>query len=206
MSRHPTLAAAAVLGLAVPGPASPAWAASDLSDRPFVVPQRDVDVIYAVPVPVQAGEGQVPSGAVTQRMRFSIDPLRQRVDPPGPGTYMITDYPAGRLIVVQPDRHLATSLPAPGGPIAPQGVRATGDYRRLGPQAIAGARCTDWATGDQSGNASIVCLTDDGVLLRAMQGGQVLLQAVQVAYGRQPADVFSVPAGYRLLQASQVAR
>lgn len=205
MSGRPLLAAA-VLGLAWPGPAASASAGPDLPDHPFVVPQRDVDVVYVVPVPVPAGSGQGAPGAVTQRMRFSTDPLRQRVDPPGRGTYMITDYAAGRLVVVQPDRRLATSLPAPGGPIAPQGVRATGDYRRLQLQAIAGARCTDWATGDQSGNASVVCLTDDGVLLRAMQGGQVLLQAVQVTYGPQPADVFAVPAGYRLLQASQAAR
>ena len=191
--------AGALLLLAGPARAQPA-------DRPFVVPQRDVDVTYAVPVPPQDGRTRTVAVAVSQRMRFSIDPLRQRVDPPGTGTYMITDYAARRLIVVQPDRHLATSLPAPGGPIAPHGVRATGDYRRLGPQTIAGTACTEWATGDQSGNPSIVCLTDDGVMLRAVQGGQVLLQAVQLSYAPQPAAVFAPPDGYRLQQAPPAAR
>jgi hypothetical protein len=176
-----------------------AWGQPVPADHPFVVPQRDVDVLYAVPVqgPLPAGQPQG-QAAVAQRMRFAVSPTRQRVDPPGPGTYMITDYAAGRMIVVQPAQHLATSLPAPGSPIAPHGVRATGDYKRLGVQAIAGAACTDWQTTDQSGNTSIVCLTEDGVLLRAMQAGRIMLQAVQLAYAPQAAAVFAVPDGYTL--------
>lgn len=191
----PRILVAATTILAATGPA---WGQPGPADHPFVVPQRDVDVLYAVPVqgPSQAGQGQA---AVAQRMRFSVTPTtRQRVDPPGPGTYMITDYAAGRMIVVQPAQHLATSLPAPGSPIAPHGVRATGDYKRLGVQAIAGAACTDWQTTDQSGNISIVCLTEDGVLLRAMQAGRIMLQAVQLAYVPQAAAVFAVPDGYTL--------
>lgn len=171
-------------------------------DHPFVVPQHDVDVLYAVPLPVPAGQGSTQAGqpvkAIEQRMRFAAGLQRQRVDPPGPGTYMITDYRSGRLIMVQPAQHIATSIPAPGGPIAAPGTRVTGDYSRLGAQTIAGVSCTDWRTRDDSGNQSVVCLTEDGVMLRAMQADHVLVQAVRVAFDRQEPSLFDVPAGYTL--------
>ena len=171
-------------------------------DHPFVVPQHDVDVLYAVPLPVPAGQaisqvGQ-PVKVIEQRMRFAAGLQRQRVDPPGPGTYMITDYRSGRLIMVQPRQRIATSIPAPGGSIASPGTRATGDYTRLAAQTIAGVSCTDWRTRDDSGNQSVVCLTEDGVLLRAMQADHVLVQAVQVGFDRQEPSLFDVPAGYSL--------
>lgn len=171
-------------------------------DHPFVVPQHDVDVLYAVPLPVPAGQAGSQAGqpvkAIEQRMRFAAGLQRQRVDPPGPGTYMITDYRAGQLIMVQPGQRIATSIPAPGGPIATPGTRATGDYTRLGPQTIAGVGCTDWRTRDDSGNQSVVCMTEDGVLLRAMQADHVLVQAVRVTFDRQDPTLFDVPAGFSL--------
>ncbi len=184
----PLLMFAAILAFA--GPA----AAAQQPDRPFVVPQRDVDVLYAIPA-----AGLAPgSAAVGQRVRFAADPARQRVDPPGSGTYMITDYAARRLTVVQPDQRLATVLPAPGTPLAPHGMRADGAYRRLDGRVVAGTPCTDWSTRDQAGTESVVCLTDDGVMLRASQAGRLLLQAVRVGYAPQPAAVFAVPDGYRV--------
>lgn len=184
-----------LLGLAAAGHAqSP--------DHPFVVPQHDVDVLYAVPLPVPAGQGSSQAGqpvkVIEQRMRFAAGLQRQRVDPPGPSTYMITEYRTGQLIMVQPAQRIATSIPAPGGPIASPGRRATGDYTRLAAQTIAGVNCTDWRTRDESGNQSVVCLTEDGVMLRAMQADHVLVQAVRVTFDRQDPSLFEVPAGFSL--------
>ncbi|WP_419730171.1 hypothetical protein [Lichenicola sp.] len=193
---------------ALPGQAP---ASDDPADHPFVVPQHDVDVLYAVPVPASvmppsgSGPEQI-AGFVRQRMRFSVALQRQRVDPPGPGTYMITDYASRHLIMVQPQQRLATTVPAPGGPIAAPGARATGQYRRLGAQTVAGLACTDWSTRDDSGNESVVCLTPDGVLLRANQGGHLLVQAVSAAFLPQDQAVFEVPDGYRLQQPPNAAR
>ena len=189
--RGPVVAtiALAVFGIGRAADAQPA-------DRPFVVPQRDVDVLYAIPAPAgQPRAGHV--AAVGQRVRFAADPARQRVDPPGSGTYMITDYAARRLTVVQPEQHLVTVLPAPGASLAPHGVRADGAYRRLDSRTVAGTPCTDWSTRDQSGVESVVCLTDDGVMLQASQSGRLLLQAIHVVYAPQPANIFAVPDGFR---------
>ncbi len=180
--------------------------AAQSPDRPFVVPQRDVDVVYAIPAAGSLAAGSAPGSApgaggtmaVGQRVRFAADPARQRVDPPGSGTYMVTDYAARRLTVVEPAQRTATVLPAPGPPLAPHGVRADGRYRRLGGQVVAGTPCTDWSTPDQAGVESVVCLTDDGVMLQASQSGRLLLQAIRVTYAPQPAAVFAVPDGYRV--------
>ncbi len=171
-----------------------AQGAAPVPDRPLVVPQHDVDVSYAVTAPAESG----PTTPLVQRMRFSVAGERQRVDPPGNGTYMITEYGTGRMIVVQPAQRLATILPAPGGPIALHGPPSTGDYRRLGPELVAGTSCTDWATRDVAGRDSVVCLTADGVLLRAMQAGRVLVQAIRVEEVTQPADIFAIPDGDRV--------
>ncbi len=159
-----------------------------------MVPQHDVDVSYAVAAPDAGGTPVL----LVQRMRFSVAGERQRVDPPGSGTYMITEYGTGRMIVVQPAQHLATILPTSGGPIALHGPPSTGDYRRLGPELVANTPCTDWATRDVAGRDSIVCLTTDGVLLRATQAGQVLVQATRVEEALQPAEVFAIPDGDRI--------
>ncbi len=183
----------ALLLLAAPAAAS-AQGADPAMVRPLVVPQHDVDVSYAMSAPAASG-ASVP---LVQRMRFSVAGEQQRIDPPGNGTYMVTDYGNGRMIVVQPDRHLATILPAPGGPIALHGPPATGDYRRLGTGSVAGVPCTDWATRDVAGHDSVVCFTTDGVLLRATQAGHVLVHATRVEETPQPADVFAIPPAFRI--------
>ncbi|MBE7209502.1 MAG: hypothetical protein INR65_00645 [Gluconacetobacter diazotrophicus] len=160
------------------------------ADRPFVVPQRDVDVVYAVPTPDNGP-------ALSQRMRFAAATRQQRVDPPGSGLYMLTDYAARTMTVVQPAQHLATTIPAPGAPLSPDGRAAGGAWSRGATATIAGLSCTDWQTADASGNPSEVCFTDDGVLLRAAQGGRIMLEARTVSLLPQPAAVFVVPDGFQ---------
>ncbi len=160
---------------------SPAWA----QDRPPVTPTRDVDVTY------RAGEG---TKAVEQRARFQASNQRLRLDLPTPGVYAILDYPAHTLAVVSEPRRAVLDMPAPAGAIA--GVAPAGVFTRRGMDRVAGLACTDWETADNSGLPTLACFTDDGVMLRARHGGQLLVQAVRVSYGAQDATAFTVPAGY----------
>ena len=162
--------------------AAPARAA----DHPPIVPQRDVDVTYDVTAP--AG-----GPAMTQRMRWSTAAGRLRVDPPTKGIYMIVDYRNKRLAVVKPEQQAVLDLPGagPGMPGA-----AAGAYTRQGADQVAGLPCTVWQTADAAGQDTLLCLTADGVMLRASQGGRVLLQAASVTYAAQdPAD-FIPPDGF----------
>ncbi len=164
--------------------ASPAWAA----DRPPIMPLRDVDVTYQVAPPVQGGP------ALSQRMRWSVATGLLRVDPPSPGLYMIVDYTAKRMSVVKvADRAvLDVSTAAPGLPGA-----AAGSYSVRDSTVVAGLGCTNWQTADAAGQETLLCMTPDGVMLRASQRGQVLLEAVTVSYGPQDPAAFKAPEGFR---------
>jgi len=58
--------------------------------------------------------------------------------------------------------------------------------------------CTEWQTAKSTGRAVTVCMTADGVLLRARADNAVLVQAVRVSYGPIDPSVFAIPAGCRL--------
>ncbi len=176
--------------------------------NPFVTPQRDVDVTYLVagpaPAPADAGPAALqPPSVMAQRMRWSVSLWSQRLDPPG-NAYMITDYRARRILVVDPRHATATLLPLPatrpGGGVQAPGLRATGRYGRLGDDKVAGTPCTEWRTIDDSGADSVICLTPDGVLLRARHAGKVLLVASRVSYAPQDPSLFAAPPGTRVEQ------
>lgn len=159
-----------------------AWA----QDRPPVTPLRDVDVTYL------AGQG---GKMVEQRSRFQASGQRLRVDTPTPGVYAIVDYRARTLAMVSDAERSVLDMPAPAG-AAPGGLPATQRFARRGPDQVAGLACTEWETADTAGLPTLACFTDDGVLLRARRGTQVLVQAAHVAYGGLDPAAFTVPAGY----------
>jgi hypothetical protein len=165
--------------------ASPALA----QDKPAITPQRDVDVTYAIASPVPGGE------PLTQRMRWSVGSGRLRVDPPAQDMYMVVDYRSRRMMVIRPSDRAVLDLDAtgPGLPGAP----SDGQFARQAAQTIAGLACTDWQTLDAAGVAAVICLTRDGVMLRASRDGQMLLQATSVSYAPQDTAAFDLPAGYR---------
>ena len=164
--------------------ATPAGAA----DRPPTIPLRDVDVTYQVAQPLPGGP------ALSQRMRWSVAAGRLRVDPPSPGLYMIVDYTAKRLSVVKvADRAvLDVSTAAEGLPGA-----AAGSFLVRDSTVVAGLGCTNWQTADAAGQDTLLCMTADGVMLRASQRGQVLLEAIAVSYGPQDPAAFKAPDGFR---------
>ncbi|WP_158744607.1 hypothetical protein [Acidisphaera sp. L21] len=162
--------------------------AARAADRPPTTPQRDVDITYTM---AQRQEG---APALTQRMRWSVSAGRLRVDPPTGGIYMIIDYRAKRMSVVKVADHavLDVSTAGPGLPGA-----ESGSFTRRDTDQIAGLPCTDWQTADAGGQETLICMTEDGVMLRASQGGKVLVQASSVSYTTQnPAD-FTPPDGFR---------
>jgi hypothetical protein len=69
-------------------------------------------------------------------------------------------------------------------------------YVREGADSVAGTPCTEWRTTDLAGDPVQVCISPDGLLLRARVGGKVTIEAVSVHVGPQdPAD-FQVPPGF----------
>jgi hypothetical protein len=156
-------------------------------DRPVTTPTRDVDVTY------RAGQGDQ---AVMQRSRWSAGGRKMRLDTPTPGVYVIVDYAARTLAMVSDRDHGVLDLPAPPGAMPGQAAADSTVFTRRGDSKVAGLPCGEWETTDTQGQATLACFTDDGVLLEARHGEQVLVQATRVAYGTLDASAFVVPQSY----------
>lgn len=157
------------------------------ADRPATLPTRDVDVTYRM------GQGE---RAMSQRSRWSAAGRKMRLDTPTPGVYAIVDYAAGTMAMVSERSRGVLDLPVPAGRLPGQAAPGSTPFTRRGSTQIAGLPCTEWETRDLGGQATLTCFTDDGVLLQARHGAQVLVEATRVAYGALDPAAFAVPPGY----------
>lgn len=146
--------------------------------HPPTLPTRDVDVTYR-------------AGTIEQRWRFRAADQKLRLDPPTQGVYMILDYPAHRMVMVNDAERAALDAPAPAN--AP----FTAGSVLHGSDQVAGLDCTEWQTEDTTGKPTLACFTADGVMLRARRGAAVLVEAARVAYTRLDDALFLVPNDYR---------
>ena len=155
-------------------------------DKPAMVPQRDVDVHYQI-------AGKTPDAQPRQqRIRWSVAQARMRIDPPSPGLYMIGNFQTGRMEVVKPaDQSVLDMGPGSFDP------HADASFRKLGGDQVGGLACTNWQTADNGGQPTVLCLTSDGVMLRASHGDQVLVEANSVSYGPQDPAAFTAPESFR---------
>jgi hypothetical protein len=174
-------------------------------DRPATMPTRDVDVTYLMLQQDAPGGPQM----LEQRMRWAVADGRLRVDPPTPGLWIVIDYHARRLTTVRDKERSAVQMDADTARILPnpdvQGGSAT-PFTARGQDNVAGLACTNWETRDAAGTPTLACITEDGVLLRAVAAGQILLEAATVNYGTLNKAVFEVPAGYQLLTAPPIRK
>ncbi|MCE2564430.1 hypothetical protein [Komagataeibacter sp. FNDCF1] len=173
-----------------------ARATGDDAQTPYVTPQADVDVTYTIYPPHDT------NASMTQRMRWSASAMMQRVDPGNAATYMITDYHAGTLTVVNADQKVRTVIPAPGAANVQMGQRAQGNWLRTGVSKVAGTPCTLWQTQDTDQRPSEICYTDDGVMLEVIRDGKVMVQATSLTHETQPGSVFAIPSGLKELHAA----
>ncbi len=179
MNRTATASLGALLALA----ARPARADA----MPYVFPQSDTAVVYVV-------GGAAP---LRQTLRVSASLGLQRVDAPGGGMAVITDTVRRTMTVLDETAHTFSQGAAPPGTADMRGRRAPGDYVRDGDATVAGLSCTEWSTHDPAGHAVTVCLTADGVLLRARAGTQTLVEASSVDHATQDPALFQAPSAWR---------
>lgn len=130
-----------------------------------------------------------------QRSRFQASGQRVRVDTPTPGVYAIMDLRARTLAMVSDAEHSVLDMPSPAGGMAP-GASQAGRFVRRGADQVAGLPCTEWETADSTGQPTLACYTDDGVMLRARRGAQILVAATRVIYAAQDPALFVVPTQY----------
>jgi len=77
-----------------------------------------------------------------------------------------------------------------------QDVSATA--RRTGECSVAGESGAVW-TNDESGTPNTVCVTSDGIILRATEGDRTVWETTSVQRGPQSADLFELPPGVQVM-------
>lgn len=167
--------------------------------RPELHPTRDVVVQYHVTGP----RGPNDSGEV--KVYYAEHGQRMRIEPAGRPGYMIVDRSAARMDMVMPAQHIYVDLP-----YDPKTLMNFEDkdarFTRHGTDTVAGLRCTVYEV-ESRGHTGQICLTDDGVMLRAKGNDpqrQGMLEAISVQYGPQPASLFAPPPGYQKLDAAHL--
>lgn len=172
-------------------------APAQAQDRPTLLPVRDVVVEYLTSGIIPGPAGELTN---TVMVRYASDRDRLRVDGPYGRFYAIVDIDAERMLIVMPGQRIYATQPADRAIMAMFKAGNTA-FRRIGAETVAGLRCTvyDAALNDRTGQ---VCLTDDGVLLRASiedPDRHPELEAVRVTYTRQPERLFEIPPGFQKL-------
>ncbi len=166
---------------------SPAWA----QERPETTPTRDVDVVY-----MAVANGK----PVEQRSRFAPAAGKIRIDTPSPGLYVIVNRQAHTMDMVSGGDRSVLEMPYdPARTVG--GVPGDRAWTRLGRDVVAETPCAEWQSRDQAGHVTTICVTSDGVLLRARSGANVMVQAVRVAYGPIEPSVFAIPPEFRRREA-----
>ena len=164
-------------------------------DRPRIQPTRDVAVAYRV----EGAAASVVPGGIPGALRLSWDAEGQRLraEPEGRSQAVIVDLRAPSARILDTVLRSAMTLPVREGDLQPltlEGARMT----RRGTETVAGLSCVVWAVQSSRGSGT-VCLTPDGVALRAegdVDGRRGAFTALSVTYGPLPDDLFQVPAGY----------
>lgn len=165
---------------------------------PRVLPSRDVTVVYRVD---GAAADAVPGGIPGDlRVSWSAGERRLRVAPQGRTQVLLVDLDAATVQAVDSGLRAAMSLPVRPKDLQPLTLQDAHLVRR-GTATVAGRSCTDYAVESRRGHGTL-CLTDDGVALRAdgeVDGRRGRFTAVSVSYEPLPTQLFEVPAGYMQL-------
>ncbi len=174
-------------------------------DRPMLQPSRDVTITYRVE---GAAASAIPGG-IDGPLRLSWDAAHQRLraEAEGRPQAVLVDLPNHTATMLDDAMRAAVALPVRERDLQPltlAGARLT----RRGAGNVAGMACTNWDVESKRG-AGTVCLTADGVALRAdgaVDGQKGSFTATSVRYGEVAPGLFTAPPGYFALDLAGLGR
>jgi hypothetical protein len=187
-------------------------AAALAQERPTMLPTRDVMVTYRASGPAPASPGASAPGAsgpaATRQQDMKVAIMAggklMRIEALGGGAaaggYVIVDRDAQRMTMVITQDRRYMEMPANDAVSRGFLLNESMTFARRGLETVAGVKCTLWDVTSKEGAGS-VCVTDDGVMLRARgQDGRGALEATAVQYAPQPASLFRPPADFAKIE------
>jgi hypothetical protein len=159
-------------------------------DAPLLRPARDVVVQYGT-------GGATLAAGTTVTMHFTRQGRLIRIDPATGTAYTVYDTDANHMMIVRTDARTFEDRTSDPSQI-PLYFTPDATFVKTGTDTIAGQRCTTYDATLHARKGQI-CLTDDGVILRARTGQADTFRemvAVTVSYTEQPLALFAPPPGF----------
>ena len=207
-----TLETAAAEAPAATAPAAPA---EDLLPAGFPKPSADFEGVYDMGVAGKTVEVKIIGSGGRQRIEFP--PGEGAAGPASPFAQVMVSENSGEKMLMWPEGEGAPKIAAilarsdvmslAGSFGVDTEAAARGE--KTGEDEIAGERCAVWrmevdeASGEAPGD---VCVTKDGIITRAISGGQTVLLAKSIKRGRQDAAKFAPPADYEVADMGECMR
>jgi hypothetical protein len=142
--------------------------------------------------------------APTMPVTLYRDGVKTRMElvAPGIGQGALVFDPATQeavFLMSQAGRQLAMKMPAADTPRTAEAAWAkAGDATFLGACAGAGEVGGEWSLTTPDG-ARTACVTADGVILRAKEGGKIVWETTAISRGPQEASLFAPPPGAKVV-------
>jgi hypothetical protein len=189
--------------------------AADLLPAGFPKPSADFEGVYDMGVAGRNVEVTINGSGARQRMTFP--PGSSAMGDNSPWSQVMVSENSGEKMLMWPEGEGAPKVAAMmkrsdvTGLAASFGVDTSAAERgeKTGEDTVAGERCAVWkmAVDEASGEApGEVCVTRDGVVTRAISGGQTVLLAKSIKRGTQDAALFAPPADYEVADMGECMR
>ena len=198
-----------------PAPAAPAAAAEDLLPAGFPKPSADFAGVFDMGVAGRTVEVRIIGSGGRQRIEFP--PGEGAAGPASPFAQVMVSENNGEKMLMWPEGEGAPKIAATlartdvmslAGSFGVD-TEAAARGKKTGEDTVAGERCAVWAMAvdEASGEApGDVCVTRDGIITRAISGGQTVLLAKAIKRGRQDAGKFAPPADYEVADMGECMR
>ncbi len=172
-----------------------ACCSSAFADLPPLHPSRDVAVVYRAAGATE--KDGVPQARMV-RLYWGENGQALRVEVEGQPMVALVDFKHGRMaMLIEPRKIMVETKLDPRmvpGFVLPADAKAVRD----GTDTVTGLTCDVWRLSGPHGKGT-ACVTADGVVLRAAgsaEHGAGELEAISVAYGPQPASLFTPPSDF----------
>lgn len=136
--------------------------------------------------------------------------LRMEMNGPQGEMVIITNPESGEDYVITNagGQRMAMRMTQMGAPVSDPSEEWSGDMAanatRTGDCAVAGENGAEWTRTDEGEQPGTACVTNDGIILRATDGGRTVWETSSVQRGPQSADLFTLPPGVEVMDLGNV--
>jgi hypothetical protein len=131
--------------------------------------------------------------------------MRMEINAPQGASTLITNAETGESFIISDAGGQTMAIRATGmgdqftNPAEEWQGELSSEATRTGSCSVAGENGAEWTKTTEADGTDTVCVTEDGIILRATDDGRVVWETTSVQRGAQSADLFALPEGVQVL-------